>query len=108
MATCSASHGGGEGRRCRVYCAEGWFELDPAFSYRGLRMRVGRKRGEDQQEVQEVRLREVNHFASEMDHFSDCVLEDKQPWTPGEEGLQDLRIMMKIFEAAHTGKAVRV
>jgi len=43
-----------------------------------------------------------------MDHFSDCVLEDKRPWTPGEEGLQDQKIMEAIYESAKTGKPVKL
>lgn len=31
-----------ESRRCRVHCTEGWIEMDPAFSYRGLRLRTKR------------------------------------------------------------------
>jgi predicted dehydrogenase len=43
-----------------------------------------------------------------MDHFSDCVLNNKTPKTPGEEGLRDVRIMMAIYDSARTGKTVRV
>ena len=47
-------------------------------------------------------------FATEMDHFSLCVKEDRRPRTPGEEGLADLRVIEAIDEAAKTGKAVKV
>jgi predicted dehydrogenase len=43
-----------------------------------------------------------------MDHFAECVLNDREPLTPGEEGLKDLRIMMAIYEAARTGRTVRL
>jgi predicted dehydrogenase len=43
-----------------------------------------------------------------MDHLSDCVMSDKPPLTPGEEGLRDLRIMMAIYEAARTGRTVKL
>jgi len=49
-----------------------------------------------------------DHFALEMDHFSECVMENKEPLTPGEEGLRDLRVMMAIYEAAKTGKTVEL
>ena len=32
----------------------------------------------------------------------------KQPLTPGEEGLRDLTLMMAIYEAAGSGKTVKV
>jgi predicted dehydrogenase len=43
-----------------------------------------------------------------MDHMSECVMEGKEPLTPGEEGLRDLKIMMAIYEAAKTGKTVKL
>jgi len=49
-----------------------------------------------------------DHFALEMDHLSDCVLENNEPLTPGEEGLRDLTIMTGIYEAARTGKTVKL
>ena len=44
----------------------------------------------------------------EIGHFAECILENKQPFSPGEEGLQDHRIMEKICEAARTGKTVKL
>jgi predicted dehydrogenase len=49
-----------------------------------------------------------NQFAAEMDHFSTCVLEDKPPHTPGEEGLQDQRIMEAIYQSAREGRPVKL
>jgi predicted dehydrogenase len=43
-----------------------------------------------------------------MDHLSACVMENKEPLTPGEEGLRDLKIMMAIYEATKTGKVVKL
>jgi predicted dehydrogenase len=38
--------------------------------------------------------------------MADCVINDRQPYTPGEEGLQDQRIIEAIFESARTTRAV--
>ena len=43
-----------------------------------------------------------------MDHLSECVMDAKQPLTPGEEGLRDLKLMMAIYEAARSGKTVNL
>jgi predicted dehydrogenase len=43
-----------------------------------------------------------------MDHLSACVMENKDPLTPGEEGLRDLTIMTEIYEAARSGKTVKL
>jgi len=43
-----------------------------------------------------------------MDHFAECVVGAKQPWTPGEESLHDQRIMEAFYESARVGKPVRL
>ncbi|MHC5730550.1 MAG: Gfo/Idh/MocA family oxidoreductase, partial [Nostoc sp.] len=45
-------------------------------------------------------------FALEIDHMADCVIQNKQPHTPGEEGLQDQKLLTLIYEAAQTGKTI--
>jgi predicted dehydrogenase len=39
-------------------------------------------------------------FTHEMDHFSECVIEDRVPNTPGEEGLADMRCIEAIYGSA--------
>jgi len=36
------------------------------------------------------------------------VIDNKTPYTPGEEGLQDQKIMEAIYESARTGKPVNL
>lgn len=103
LANCTSSYGYAGQNRYRVVTERGWFELEPATSYTGLRMRVHRGN------VTEERvLPQRDHFALEMDHFSECVMKNSQPLTPGEDGLQDLKIMMGIYEAARSGKTIRL
>ena len=103
LANCTSSYGFAGQNRYRVIATKGWFELEPATSYAGLRMRV-RKGNALEERMLPVR----DHFAMEMDHLSGCVMEGKEPLTPGEEGLRDLTLMMAIYEAARTGKTVKV
>jgi predicted dehydrogenase len=56
--------------------------------------------------VDERRLPMQNQFALEMDHMADCVLANRQPHTPGEEGVQDHRIMEAIYQSAGSGQPV--
>ena len=77
--------------------------MDPATWYSGLRLWIERNNDIDQRD-----LPEVDHFATEMDHMSDCVMQNKTPLTPGEEGLRDMTIIMAIYEAAKTGKTVKL
>ena len=58
--------------------------------------------------IEERVLPQRDHFAGEMDHFSDCILNDTEPLTPGEEGLKDMRIITAIYEAARTGRTVKL
>lgn len=48
----------------------------------------------------EILLEPVNHFAAEMDHFSECVLHDKNLRKRGEMGRADMRAIAAIEEAA--------
>jgi predicted dehydrogenase len=54
-----------------------------------------------------LRFDPINQFATEMDAFAQCILADRPTTVPGEEGLQDVRIMMATYEAARTGAVVR-
>jgi predicted dehydrogenase len=102
LASCASSYGAGM-NRFRVFKTEGSAELEPALIYSGLRMRVYRGSS-----IEERRLPVVDHFAAEMDHFSECVMKGGEPLTPGEEGLRDLRVMMAIYEAAASGKTLKL
>jgi len=102
LANCVSSYGVGV-NRFRVLKPGGAAELEPALSYNGLRMRVFRGNG-----VEERPQRVVDHFAAEMDHFSECVVNGTEPLTPGEEGLRDSRIMTAIYEAAQSGKVIKL
>ncbi|MGB2663582.1 MAG: Gfo/Idh/MocA family oxidoreductase [Candidatus Acidiferrum sp.] len=103
LANCSSSYGYVSQNCYRVIGTEGWLDMDPATIYSGLRMKVGRKNI-----IEEINLPVRDHFALEMDHMSQCVMENKQPLTPGEEGLRDIMLMMAIYEAARTGKTAKV
>ena len=103
LANCTSSYGYAWQSHYRVVTSEGWLEMDPATAYSGLRMRVHRGNVTEEKD-----LPVVDHFAAEMEHMSDCVMQNKEPLTPGEEGLRDLTIMHALYEAANTGKTVKL
>jgi predicted dehydrogenase len=103
LANCTSSYGYSGQNRYRVVTNKGWFEMEPATSYSGLRLRV-----HHDNTTEERSLPEHDHFALEMDHMSNCVMENKEPLTPGEEGRRDLTIMMSIYEAARTRQTVKL
>jgi predicted dehydrogenase len=99
----STSYGYSPQGRIRFIADQGWFELEPSMNYTGLRMR-----GHRDNRTEEISLPQRDHFALEMDHFADCVMSNKTPQTPGEEGLRDMKIMLAIYESAKTGRPVKV
>jgi predicted dehydrogenase len=103
LANCTSSYGCAWRSHFRALTTKGYFELDPAIPYTGQRMRVNREN-----RLEELSIDPRDHFAAEMEHMSDCVMNDKIPLTPGEEGLRDLKIMMAIYEAARTGNTIQL
>jgi predicted dehydrogenase len=101
LANCTSSYGYSHQSHYRVMGTEARLCLDPATWYSGLRLWIERGNVIEQRD-----LPQVDHFAAEMDHMSDCVEGNKQPLTPGEEGLRDLTIMQAIYESARSRKTV--
>ena len=100
LANCMCSFDTYRASSYRVVAERGLFGMDPAFPYHGLKMVA-------QPDAPSLpKIRESDHFATELDHMADCVINDRVPYTPGEEGLQDQRIIEAIFESARTGRAV--
>ena len=107
IATCATSYGVHESRELRVHTANGGLELHNAFAYRGQRLTIAHREGAHVQRDEPV-LTHKNQFALELDHMAACILKDRRPRTPGEEGLQDMILMEAIYEAARTGLPVKV
>lgn len=103
LASCTSSYGYASQSHYRMIATDGWLDMEPATVYRGLRMRIHQGNI-----LEEKDLPVRDHFALEMDHMSDCVMQNKEPLTPGEEGLRDLTIMTAIYEAAKSGKTVKL
>jgi len=104
LAHVSCGFNGAGSKRYRVACSDGWFQLEPAYGYGGLKIQT--MKGNQKGEITD--LPDVNHFAAEMDHLSACIRDNKQPDTPGEEGLADMKIMTAILKAVETGQKVKV
>ncbi|TLD71845.1 Gfo/Idh/MocA family oxidoreductase [Phragmitibacter flavus] len=109
LAHCDCSFGTSESRFFRVLGTEGYLRMDPAFSYRGLRlhMKEGDAKSGDA-EVKELVLQPVNHFAAEMDHFSSVILNGDKCLTPGEMGLADMKIVEAIEKSWKTNEPVKL
>ncbi|SFQ36063.1 Gfo/Idh/MocA family protein [Hymenobacter arizonensis] len=105
IANCATGYGSFNAKRYAVYAETGTIKMDPAFTYRGLQQeRVHAPDG--QQIIEQPSNPHKDQFALEMDHMAQCVRENKTPYTPGEEGLQDQRIMEAIYQSARENRPV--
>jgi predicted dehydrogenase len=107
IANCSSDYNVHESRRYRVLCDKGWLNMDKAYAYKGQKLMTARAEGMLEKQ-EEISLAEKNQFGTEMDHFSECIILNKHPFTPGEEGLQDHLIMEAIYQSAREGKPVKI
>ncbi len=108
VARLSAAYDAHEARPARLYFQQAVVALEPAFAYRGLRLHLHRRAPdrEDAESVEERITGEANQFAAEMDHMAECVLTGRRPRTPGEEGVQDHRVMEAIYRSARENRPV--
>lgn len=56
----------------------------------------------------EVEYEAIKMYAAEIDHFSRCVIEGKEPEISGEVGLWNMKVITACYESARTKKAVEV
>ncbi|WP_200306483.1 Gfo/Idh/MocA family protein, partial [Paracraurococcus ruber] len=103
LAQAQSSYGAYQEKSFRLSGERGSLLLEDAFAYRGQRLRLFRRDGEQGTE-EAPQLRPRNQFALEIDHMARCVREGRRPHTPGEEGLRDQVIMDAIQRAAERGR----
>ena len=103
LANCSSSYGYFHQSHFRIMGTEARLVMDPATWYSGLRIYKERNNI-----IETIDLPVVDHFAAEMDHMSECVIENKEPLTPGEEGLRDITIIQAIYRSGQNGEAVKL
>jgi len=97
LASCQTSYGVGMPGWYRVRGSKGTLEMSSAFGYQGQHL-TAHINGEPA--IDETSpLRDPGHFPLETDHLAECIFQDKEPKTPGEEGLRDMRLMMDIYKS---------
>ncbi len=106
-ALCNSGYGAHRSQFLRLEGANQWTELSPAFGYSGLKLRSNRLE-DGHNTLMEPSITEVDQFATEIDHMSLCIQQNLQPHTPGEEGLQDQRIVEAIYRSAKSGSPVKL
>jgi len=103
LASASSTYGSQMPGYYRLYGTKGWLQMD-GYNYDGQHLQA-RYAGEEKGSkpiVVDILTEEKDpmQFVRQADHFSECVLENKTPQAPGEEGLADLRVIEAIYKAA--------
>ena len=86
--------------RFRAEGEKGWIEFNPAFDYRGIKVRSSR----GPSDLAAVRSQQ----ALQLDDFALCVREGRESRVSGEMGLRDMKIIEAIYTAAQTGRRTPV
>lgn len=98
LASCITTYGANMDGFYRVYGSKGAIELQPAFSYTGLRFK---SQIQGQSPVDEpADDPEPRQFTREADYFADCILHNHEPKSNGQEGLRDMKWMAAIYQSA--------
>ena len=87
------------GNRLRLDGEQGWIDFQSAFSYRGIKCDTSRG---------PLNYPVIRQQALQIDDFASCVLSGRKTTVPGELGRRDIKVLMAIYEAARTGKRVKV
>jgi predicted dehydrogenase len=99
IAECSTSYNVNGINRFRTFAERGWFGLEPAYDYGGIRGASSRG---------PISFEATDQFAAEIDDFARCIIEDRESIVSGEEGLRDLRVVEAIYESIRTGRTVEL
>jgi len=107
IANCVTNYDSHDNKDYGVFCEKGWLKLDNAYAYTGQDLKKSHAEGKEKI-IENIVIPATDQFAVEMDHFSDCIINNKRPFSTGEEGLQDHIIMEAIYESARTGRPVKI
>jgi predicted dehydrogenase len=92
LASCHTTYGGNMPGFFRVHGSRGLMHMDPAFNYNGQHL-IAPQVNETTPDPDPAQ------FGREADHFSECILQNKESVAPGEEGLRDMKLIEAIYKS---------
>ena len=104
IATFTCSFGAADISRYTLIGTKGLLTLDPAYDYSmplSRHLTIGEK-------TNTRKYPKHDQFAAEIEYFSKCILDDKEPEPSGLEGLADIGVVEAIYEAARTNHVVEL
>jgi len=97
LATCTTSYGSNIGTFVHVAGTRGTIHMEPAWGYSGMKL-TARIQGAPPVEETSTEVHPAQ-FVREADHFAECIQQNKEPKTSGEEGLRDMRLITGIYRS---------
>jgi predicted dehydrogenase len=98
ISNCVSTYGANGLQGFRAATSRGWFGLDPAYFYNGIR---GRR-----SDGTEINIPVTDQFAIQLDDFADCILNKRPTKVSGQMGLTDVKYMMAVYESIRKGRPV--
>jgi predicted dehydrogenase len=98
VASCNTSYGSDMNGFYRVHGGKGMIELSPAFGYQGIHLmaELAGRPGIDMSTPQKG----PDQFTMEADYLADCIWNNKDPKSDGQEGLRDMELMSEMYKLA--------
>jgi predicted dehydrogenase len=103
LASCTCTYGSAMRGYFRVRGSRGTMTVDPAFNYDNLHLSAQFEGGETVEFAPDDP--DPMQFLREADHMTDCIRENKQPKSPGREGLRDMELIARIYRSCETRSA---
>src|SRR3954469_8638829 len=100
IAHCLSTYSANGFRGFRVGTTRGFFGLEPAYYYNG-------NRGKRSDET-EINIPVADQFQTELEDFADCLLNKRPTKVDGEMGLQDVKVLMAVYDSIKKGRPVTI
>jgi glucose-fructose oxidoreductase len=104
LAVLTCSFGAAPADSYQVVGTKGALQLKPAFDYHQKPELTITIDGKDKQKT----FDQTDQFGGEIEYFSQCILENKEPEPSGYEGLADIRIVHAILQSMRSGQPVKL
>lgn len=97
VAACNTTYGAQMNGYYRVHGSKGVIDLDSAFAYEGQHLKATIQ---GQPPIDETNAdKDPSQFVTEADYFAQCVFDNTEPKSNGEEGLRDMQYIADIYRS---------
>jgi predicted dehydrogenase len=104
LATFTCSFGSSRVMTYDIVGTDGAVHLDPAYDYASDIRFIPTIGGDRQEEI----YPQQDQFAAQIDHFADCIRQNTEPLTSGDDGLLDMKIADALEQSAASNQAVNL